>query len=63
MEEFMKFDNKDIILETKDNISCLKFRKLLEFEEIEHGFYVGLDLDFKTQYINKNIIRDNFGNY
>lgn len=63
MEEFMKFDNKDIILETKDNISYLKFRKLLEFEEIEHGFYVGLDLDFKTQDINKNIIRDNFGNY
>lgn len=63
MEEIMNFDKEKLIIETKNNISYIKFKKLLKFNNIEHGFYIGKELDFKTRDRNKINYKDNYVNY
>ena len=59
----MNINNDLIKIETINDITYLKFKKLEEYSNIEHAFYIGKKLDFKTRDINKNNIKDNYKNY
>ena len=59
----MNINNDLIKIETINDITYIKFKKLEEYCNIEHAFYIGKKLDFKTRDINKNNIKDNYKNY
>lgn len=59
----MNFNNDNMIFNAINDISFIKFKKLEEFSNIEHAFYIGKDLDFKTKDKNKNFYKDNYKNY
>lgn len=55
--------DKDINIYTVNGIKYLKFKRLEEYKNIEHGFYLGKSLDFKTRDKYKNNFKDNYINY
>ena len=58
----MKIDTRKISLYTKNNISYIKFKKLEKYN-IEHAFYIGKELNFKTRDKDGNKMEYNIKNY
>ena len=59
----MDINNKNITLYTKNNISYIKFNILEKYKNIEHAFYIGKELNFKTRDKDGNKLEKNIINY
>ena len=44
----MDLSNKNVIHVKKDGIEYLQFRKLLQYKELTHAYFIGKDIDFTT---------------